>query len=405
VIKMLPIIEFPQIVRDYEGCFTDVFTDKRQINHFHEYLTGLMVSNNVTVTGINNNFVYAKNQSSLNRFLTKSKWDETKLNNMRLNLLQQKPRTKWNKFGCVSIDDVLAHKTGENIEGVAKFYDHVDHKYVIAHNIVTSQYVDKRTGYPMDYRVYFKKDSDGAKKYGFKTKIELGCELIDHAVEVDCPATTFAFDSWYLAPKLTDTIRGHERDWVSRCKSNRKVRILGRYIQIKKFAKTLHNDDFRRVNVGDDTCYWAFTKTVQVTKLGRVRIVISYDNEELEGNPVYIITNRKDWDCKQTLKKYSFRQPIEPFYRDTKQHLGLEDCQLRNLQGIKRHWYLVLLAYSLIKLSVCENILSRWENPIETIGDGCRCAEQDVLEALVVWVYKQLLNEKNPMEVVKMLIA
>lgn len=401
---MMPILEFPQIVSDYGGCFTDVFTDKRQVNHFNEYLTGLMVSHNVTVTGINNNFVDAKNQSSLNRFLTQSKWDETKLNDLRLNLLQQKPKTRWNKFGCVSIDDVLAHKTGEKIEGVARFYDHVDRKYVIAHNLVTSQYVDKRTGYPMDYRVYFKKDSDGARKYRFKTKIELACELVDHAAESECPATTFAFDSWYLAPKLTDTIRGHERDWVSRCKLNRKVRIMGRYVQIKEFAKTLSRGDFRKVDIDSDTSYWAFTKTVQVTKLGRVRIVISYNNEELKGKPVYIVTNRKDWDSGQTLKKYSFRQPIEPFYRDTKQHLGLEDCQLRNLQGIKRHWYLVLLAYSLLKLSVCENILSRWEKPIETIGDGCRCAEQDVLGALVVWVYKQLLNEKDPMEVVKMLM-
>jgi len=401
---MMPIIEFPPIVSDYGECFTEVFTNKRQINHFNEYLTGLMVSDNVTVTGINNNFVDAKNQSSLNRFLTQSKWDETKLNNLRLDLLRQKPKTGWNKFGCVSIDDVLAHKTGEKIEGVARFYDHVDRKYVIAHNLVTSQYVDKRTGYPLDYRIYFKKDSDGAKKHGFKTKIELACELVDHAVESECPATTFVFDSWYLAPKLTDTIHGYGRDWVSRCKSNRKVRILGRYMQIKEFAKTLSSDDFHKEDIDSDTSYWAFTKTVQVTKLGRVRIVISHDNEKLEGKPVYIVTNRKDWDSKQILKKYSFRQPIEPFYRDTKQHLGLEECQLRNLQGIKRHWYLVLLAYSLIKLSVCENILSRWEKPIETIGDGCRCAEQDVLEALVVWVYKQLLNEKNPTEVVKMLI-
>jgi len=87
---MMPIIEFPPIVSDYGECFTEVFTNKRQINHFNEYLTGLMVSDNVTVTGINNNFVDAKNQSSLNRFLTQSKWDETKLNNLRLDLLRQR---------------------------------------------------------------------------------------------------------------------------------------------------------------------------------------------------------------------------------------------------------------------------------------------------------------------------
>ena len=399
---MIPIIEFPSFVTDYEKHFTEVFANKPQSNHFLEYLTGLIVSNNITVTGINNNFVNSKDQSSLNRFLTQSKWDEKVLNDLRVNLFQQNKKTKWSKFGCVSIDDVLAHKTGEKIDGVAKFYDHSEQRYVLAHDIVTSQYVCEDISYPLDYRLYFKKGSTPTEKYGFRTKITFACELVDDAIIRDCPATTFVFDSWYLSPELTAKIQGYHRDWVSRCKSNRKVFIMGKYISIKRFTETIPKEAFNKTDIYGNF-YWAFTKTVQVTKLGRVRIVISYDNEKLEGDPVYLITNRKDWGYKTILEKYSLRQPIEPFYRDTKQHLGLEGCQLRNLQGIKRHWYLVLLAYSLIKMSVCNSVLSKRVKPIETIGDGCRYAEYEVLEALVRWIYKQLLNKKDPKEVIKML--
>lgn len=400
---MLPILDFPPLVKGY-GCYFRPYFSKPQYKHFCEYLTGLIVSENVTVTGINLNFVEANDQSSLNKFLTQAEWPETELNNKRLELLQRDPKTRYKTSGCISIDDVIIHKTGKEIQGVGKLYDHSEGRYVLAQNLVTSQYVDTEAHYPIEYRLYFKRDSKEAKRYGFKTKIMLACELVDDAVARGVPGP-FVFDSWFLSPKLTKKTESYNRDWVAPCKSNRLVMIEGKYVQIKEFAKDLPNDAFHEVNMGERS-YWVFTKTIRLKKLGRKRIVISYDNEELKEDPIYLVTNRKDWEAKKILATYSRRQPIDAFYRDAKQHLGLEDCQLRNLKGIKRHWYLVFLAYSLLKLNVSKSRLSRFvESNLKTIGDVCRSTCNDLLESLVLWIYKQLIKRCTPQQILQVLLA
>ena len=98
---MLPIVDYPSTVREYGGYFRTLFS-KMQFKHCQEYLTGLIVSDNVTVTGINSRFVNANDQSSLNKFLTTYSWDEGALNAKRLELLQGNNKTRWNKHGVVN---------------------------------------------------------------------------------------------------------------------------------------------------------------------------------------------------------------------------------------------------------------------------------------------------------------
>ena len=73
---MPAIIEYPQVVREAMDEFGDLFSCEPQRRHFAEYLTGLMVAANKTVTGINGEFVETTDQSCLNRFLTEAVWDE-----------------------------------------------------------------------------------------------------------------------------------------------------------------------------------------------------------------------------------------------------------------------------------------------------------------------------------------
>jgi len=53
------------------------------------------------------------------------------------------------------------------------------------------------------------------------------------------------------------------------------------------------------------------------------------------------------------------RWKIENFHKDAKQHLGLGKVQVRNIEGIKKHWYLVFLAHSLLRLGVSESSFGR----------------------------------------------
>ena len=386
---MTPIVRHPKVVREYSIYFGDMFS-KPQQKHFQKLLTGIIVCNNQTITGINGSFVERNDQSSLNRFLTQSNWSEEKLNEKRLMLLQEKDM-EWKKSGCISIDDVLIEKTGKKIVGIGKLFDHSKGRYVVAQQLVTSHYVDSEKHYPIQFLQYFKRESKDASKYGFKSKIDLACNLVDDAIKRDIPARVFLFDSWYLCKQLTNHIKSYGRNWIGAVKSNRKILIGERYVQIKDFAETLDRNDFREIEMGDKK-YWVFTKCVRMSKLGKVRIVIAYEDDFEEA--IYLATNVLYWEGKKILKLYSRRWSIETFYRDAKQHLGFGDCQLRSYKGIRRYWYLVFLAYSLLKLDVEHSKIGRWiKTNLGTIGERCRNACKDLLLSLVEWICKIMMGD------------
>ena len=73
------IVELPAVVRAAVLEFGDLFSCEPQRRHLGEYLTGLMIAERKSVSGINREFAETTDQSCLNRFLTGSNWDATKL--------------------------------------------------------------------------------------------------------------------------------------------------------------------------------------------------------------------------------------------------------------------------------------------------------------------------------------
>jgi hypothetical protein len=67
---MIPLVEFPELVNHYAAFFQEVFSADAFLE-FQRYVSGLIVSENKTVDGINRLFVVeSRNQSSLNLLLT-----------------------------------------------------------------------------------------------------------------------------------------------------------------------------------------------------------------------------------------------------------------------------------------------------------------------------------------------
>jgi hypothetical protein len=91
---MFPLVEFPELIRHYAPFFDGVFSAEAFIE-FERYISGLTVSENKTVDGINRLVVYeSRNQSSLNRLLTESPYSLDMLNQTRLDLLASLPGTR-----------------------------------------------------------------------------------------------------------------------------------------------------------------------------------------------------------------------------------------------------------------------------------------------------------------------
>ncbi len=61
-----------------------MFATEPERRHFAEYVTGLLVAERKTVTGIKGEFAVTTDQSCLNRWLTEVKWDVEQLNEKRL---------------------------------------------------------------------------------------------------------------------------------------------------------------------------------------------------------------------------------------------------------------------------------------------------------------------------------
>lgn len=244
----------------------------------------------------------------------------------------------------------------------------------------------------------------------FKTKIELACELVDDSEQRGLDCNLYLFDNWYLAPLLTNRIESYNKDWISGLDSSRTLFVNNRWYNILEFIKIIPVSAYRKGEIkqrnGEYKEYWTFTKVVHLKKLGKKRIAISYDNKELKGEPKFLVTNRKDWEAKKIVETFSWRWTIEPCHRDAKQHLGLEDCQQRSPKGIRRHWYLVFLAHTLLNQSVKQSILiKRVKSQLYTIGEGCRQASYELLRSLVYWVQKQLTVNSSPEVVFQLLLA
>ena len=132
--------------------------------------------------------------------------------------------------------------------------------------------------------------------------------------------------------------------------------------------------------------------------MGKVRILISYDKEDFSGDPVYFATDQIRWEATRILKTYSNRAKIEAFFRDTKQNLGLEDYQLRDLRGIKRHWYLIFLAYSLL-VSGMSGITQKLPKRPPTLGDLSQVLLGTSSVIMVDWIAYHLNTGKSTDEI------
>jgi hypothetical protein len=151
---MVPLVEFPEIVRHYSPWFEAVFSDEALIQ-FQRYLSGLIVSENKTVDGINRLMVHeSRSQSSLNRLLTESPFSETALNRQRLALLAALPGTNLKEKGALSLDDTLLVHYGKHFDEIAWLRDTNENRWVWAHNLVNLHYSDDQTDYPLLFQLW-----------------------------------------------------------------------------------------------------------------------------------------------------------------------------------------------------------------------------------------------------------
>ena len=460
----VPIVSPAPIVERHTEAFRDLFENQCQVAHFQNYLTGLMVLDNKTMSNISRCVLDSADKTNLSRFFSQAPWVEEHVNERRISYMLDETagHRRAAKESCLIIDDTLCEHVGSLFEYVDRHYDHSADRYPLAHNLVTSHYVSGAVRFPLDARLYrryeewtdweafvkkhvpdraipttkkdrqrFHKDVDPillqdpafrARHEQFQTKIALAMELIETAVERGVPFSLVLMDSWYLSPDVVAVLNQHQKDWVSLLKKNRQletasftlrdalgqnIALEGPHIKVEDLVPLIPHQAYRRVEINARE-YWYFALNVRIPGLGKVRLVISYDTKDLTGAYAVLVTNRTDWSAQKIIQTYLQRWPIETFYQDSKGHLGLDEYRMRKAEAIQKHWCLVFVAYSLLHLD-CLPASPMKRNPsthpIKTIGEACRQQGQALLERLILFSHDLMQQGQSATEVLATLFA
>ena len=359
-----PVIETPKELRKSLEIYRDIFT-KPQFNHFRNLITGLIVSDNKTLQEINDCFG-EKDQSSLNRFMTCSDWDEKEVEKVRMNQIKKLKPSK----GFLIVDPTMLHKTGKKIEKANYYYSGTTKEKEWGHLLVNSFFTNDQVSFPVNADIYLR-IGDADKEHKFKTSREICIEHIDYALENKLPVDAVLMDAGLYADYVLKHIKSMKINYVVGINSATKISIGGQErISIANYLSRLDKKDFKKFKINGEI-YFLHSMEIYTRGVGKEKLLISYKKGDEKVIKLYVtnILNRTDKELMNILLK---RWDIEGLHRDAKQHLGLEDYQVRKFGAIQKVVRAVLVAYTQLVLNVEQKILEPLKRPIKTIGEGCR---------------------------------
>lgn len=436
---MVPIVQFPGLVERYAPYFADAFSADALIE-FKRYLSGLIVSENKTVDGINRLcIVENRNQSSLNRLLTASPVVLAQVNRARLQVLQDIPETRLKPKGVLSVDNTLLMHYGQQFEEIAQLYDHVSGRYIWAHDLVTLHYSDDQTDYPLLFELWKPlnvarleasvrsvglklqaakeklKESDPPKwrsylqslwqrrhrqwpelEQAYASKLIIARRLVqDWALEHPGLKLPVAFDSWFTEPELCRYVgQTLQLAYVGTRNASDKILLKTGERPLSQFAEQLKqehlrgNPVFRRITIsykGAPEVYYSYCNTHRFSGFGKQRLVINYRQADLTDLPVFYISNRLMWQAPGITRIRRHRWPVEVYHEEGKAE-GLDQYQLREFSAIQRHVAFVAVVYSLLRAAQYDTDLHRQlQRQLKITFEGHPASVRRAVDAQNLW--------------------
>jgi SRSO17 transposase len=441
---MLPLVEFPEIVQHYAPWFESVFSAEALVQ-FQRYLSGLIVSENKTVDGINRLFILEnRNQSSLNRLLTASPFSEAALDQQRLALLDSLEGTRVKPKGVISVDDTLLTHYGRHFDEIAFLYDPTEKRYSWAHNLVNLHYSDDQTDYPLNYQLW--KPADLAKieqglqaagirlresKFALKesnpkkwrqyllgvwsrnqakpevaalyqSKLLIARQLlgrwVDENPELKLPVT---FDNWYTQPAFCRFLdRELELPYVGTLAGDDQVILKRGRLTLEEFAQQLKQEHLQAVDTGgkpvfhnigitykgEKQSYYSYCRTHRIHNFGKQRLVINFNQPDLSDSPSFYNSNRLIWQSVGITRIRRHRWPVEVYHEEGKEE-GLDKYQVRGFRAISRHIGLVAVAYSLLRATPHDKaLLHKLQQQLELDLEGSTPFWRRTAQAQSLWL-------------------
>ena len=337
------IAGIPRRIKNLFSKFKTFFS-KPQYKNFCRTELGLMVAGcgEHDIKSVNELFIDKKDQSSLNRFITDSKWDLKALANQAKNLLLSEANIN-SSFEYKIIDDTVCRKYSPRTELVG--YNHSSTMgTVLSHDYVTSLYVNNSVAVPDGLKLYGNQKKCQEKGIEFRTRLQLACDIIDEHTPV-AKKTIWLWDSWFTCQEMSSKCRSHGYSWVGEIKSNRIVFYENkRYRLDELFDKVCLEGGFFDVVVKGEL-YSAVKADVFIPKMGYFSIVMNV--KAGTGDVHFLCTDLVGCNALEILGHALERHRIEDFYKEAKA-LGFGEYRFRTSEAALIHAHLVVLAYTLL---------------------------------------------------------
>jgi hypothetical protein len=381
--KRLPCPPAPGPLEEYAARFDELFGTLAQRRGFREYLQGLLLpkDRNKTLTALAGTEPISGAQGApaqrLQFFLSESGWDAQSVNARRLQLLWEDSATKAHEDGVLVIDE-----TGDRKDG--KKTAHVAHQYLssvgrVANGIVSvsSVWADESIYYPLHIEPYEPAERlpGGRADAAFRTKPQIGVDLVDRAREAHIPFRAVVADSvygespnfegelWKAKVPYVLSLRPHKGRWAEVEAAHTPQEATQRLRWNGPEDPGEWKAILRRFRDGHEERWWA-TEVETLIGYGpkeSVRLVaVSTDPATLPANSSwYLTTNlpapgssrekRSPLDAaslEEVVRLYGLRMWVEQSYKQVKGELGFSDFQVRSDPAIRRHWQMVFCAFS-----------------------------------------------------------
>jgi hypothetical protein len=179
----------------------------------------------------------------------------------------------------------------------------------------------------------------------------MAAELIRELDLPDGVKVVVLFDTFFLCPVVVRACKEKGFHFVSTLKSNRNVFKNGRKLKAGAYARTcFQNRGSQRLTVAkaNGTTSFQFVDVgwVDVSGAGRVHLV--YSRKGRSKKALGIVTDDPSLSASEILQVYGERWPIEVFFKDSKQLLGLGQYQNVPYRAAVIHLHLVCFAYALL---------------------------------------------------------
>ena len=445
---MLPIIGVPETIRQGLAPYRPLFCREEGFEHVSRYVTGLMLSPNKTLQGIDDLQVWGTDEQpsrrAMHEAVFEAGWDADALLPLHRQVVAPAHRGRGREV--LSLDWTYAHHDrGPKIWGVKKAWEHVERRLAQYQTIVTAVITNRERLDGIEVRVqqpdryeeevaylqetvqesYAQMDAARGRvlelfhhllhRLGYKKRTEIALEVVQQLEqEGHFPQAHYAFDNGVLTRELTRGIESVGKHWVSEVECSRHIQWQGQWRRVDAVAAALrrdHPESFRPVRIrcrnGDTKQRWVFTKVVRLKRYGRKRLVMVHEQADLSDTPRFLLTDALHWESGRVMETWSYRWASESFHEFAKQVTGLEAAQVRKEEAVKRHFRLSCVAQSLVQQAPASGSTSErfaFAQGESTCGQRCHTIVREAWSGLLRLVASMLARGRKCEDILELLL-